>query len=174
MRTPGRLGHAAGDLGQRARRADADRRRQPDLALDRLGDRARGALDRRVAVDVAGRVVQALAAAEVQVELVDARGLDLGRAAHEHVAHPARVRRVDAVAGRQVDRPRRQPHRLADRHARAHAERAHLVAARGDHAAVAGRRADDHRLALERRVEQPLDRHEERVEIEARDAGRRH
>jgi len=57
--------------------------------------------------------------------------------------------------------------RLADRHPRAHAERARLVARRGHDAATAATPTDDDRHAAQARIEQPLDRHEERVEIEA-------
>jgi hypothetical protein len=48
-------------------------------------------------------------------------------------------------------------------------ELADLVAASGDHSPVARQGADDHRLADQARIEQPLDRDEEGVEVEAAD-----
>ena len=46
---------------------------KPELAIDRRGHLAHDAQDRRVVVGVAGAPVQPLAAAEVEVVLVDAR-----------------------------------------------------------------------------------------------------
>src|SRR5690606_5225210 len=46
-------------------------------------------------------------------------------------------------------------------------EGSHLVAAGGDHAALAGLPADDHGLAEERGIEQAFYGHEKRVQIEA-------
>ena len=62
---------------------------------------------------------------------------DHRRIAPRDLAHGARVGLVGVVARRHVDGVRRQARRGEQRHARAHAERAHLVAARGDDAALA-------------------------------------
>src|SRR5438094_899863 len=58
---------------------------------------------------------------------------------------------------------------VADRNAGADAERARLVARRGDDAPPAFAAADHHRFSAERRIEEALDGHEERVEIDAAD-----
>jgi len=71
---------------------------------------------------------------------------------------------------RNEDAVRCERGRIADREAGANAERARFVARGDDDAATALVPADDDGLPAERGIDQPLDRHEERVEIEAADA----
>jgi hypothetical protein len=100
--------------------------------------------------------------------LVDARG-DHDRAeAIDDLARAARVVGVLLVMpGHEHGVGGGALRRIADRHAGAHAERANLVARRRDDATAAATTTDDDRLPAQARIEQALDRHEERVEIEA-------
>ena len=117
--------------------------------------------------------VEAFAAGEIEEHLVDARDLRDGRVPLGDATHARRVVAVEAVARRQVHGLRRELEGALERHARAHAERANLVARRRDDAALPGTPADDHGLSDQARIEQPLDRHEERVQVQAADARRR-
>ena len=144
----------------------------PSIARRRRDHRC-PALRRGVPVRGAVPSVKPLAAREVQEHLVDAGDQHRRSEATRDLADAFRVGAVDLVSRGQIDRVRRELARLHQRHARLHAEPSYLVAGRGDHAAASRLTADDNRFALERRIEQALDRHEERIEIQAADPGRR-
>ena len=173
--------HHAARLGQRGRHlrhhpagGDARARGQPQLAVDRARELEHRAFDGGVAVRVVTRApVEALAAGEVEEHLVDAGHQHDRRVAPGDVAHALRVAAVGVAARRQIDGVRRQLPGLDQRHAGLHAQPAHLVAGRGHHAARARLAAHDDGLALQRRIEDALDRNEKRVEVQAADPGLR-
>ena len=110
--------------------------------------------------------VEPFAARKIEEHLVDARDLRDGRVPLGDPPHAAGVVTVHAMPRRKVDRVRRELRRLLHRHAGPHAERAHLVARRSDDTALSGQPADDDGFADETRIEEPLDRHEKRVQVQ--------
>ena len=138
-----RLGQPARHLRHRLARRDPRARRQPELAIDRRRHLAHDAEDRRVVVVAPRPPVQPLAAAEVEVVLVDARRDHDGAEALDDLARAPRVVAVRlVVAGDEHGVTGRAVGGLADRHPGAHAEGAHLVARRRHHARA---RRDAHR-----------------------------
>jgi hypothetical protein len=136
---------------------------------------AHGAENRRVVVGAPVTAIETLAAAEVDVVLVDARRDDDRAIALDDVARALRVRGVLLAVARHEDGVLRgELRRFADGHARAHAERARLVAGGRDDAASPATTTDDDGLTAQARIEQTLDGHEERVEIEAAHPRRPH
>ncbi|HSS02973.1 MAG TPA: hypothetical protein VLM79_38185 [Kofleriaceae bacterium] len=162
------LGEPARDLGHRLADRDASARRQPELAIDRIGHLAHHAQDRRIVVGVDRAPIHPLAAAEVDVVLVDAGGDDDRAVALDDLSRAIGVIGVlVAVPGHEDRVGGRALGGLSDRHPRAHAERAHLVARRRHDAAAAAAPTDDDRPPAQAGIEQALDGHEERVEIDA-------
>src|SRR5690606_42056690 len=128
------------------------------------------ALDRGVVRGILRFAVQALATGQVHVELVDARHSYDRRIALRDGHDTARIVGVHSLARRQEYGVGGESWGFGPRHAGAHAELSHLVAARGDYAALARATPDDDRLADEARIEQALDGYEEGVEIQAANA----
>jgi hypothetical protein len=127
------------------------------------------AIDLLVATPVLGLPIERLAAMEVDVLLVDARRDDDRTEALDNLASAARIGRVVLVVAGHEDRAGRERSRFSDRDARSDPEGARLVARGRDDAAPALVPSDDDGLVAKARIEQPLDRHEERVEVEAAD-----
>jgi hypothetical protein len=129
--------------------------------------RRRSALD--LARDVRARPVDP---GDVEIRLVDAAILHQRRDSLHHRLERRRVAVILREVDRQKNGRRTKLERGAQRHAGAHAERARFVGRRGDDAA--SRRvaapADDDRLALQVGTPQQLDRREERVHVEVKDA----
>jgi hypothetical protein len=167
------LGECARDLGHRAARRDARAGRQADAVLDFFRELAHHALDRAVEVPVPGQLIQAFAAREVEEHFVDARDLGNRSVPLSDAPNAVGVVPINAVARRQEDGVRCELGGASERDAGADAIRTHFVARRGHHAALPRMTPDDDRFAVEARIEQPLDRHEEGVEVEAADARRR-
>ena len=128
-----------GDLRHQLVRRHAHRGRElragADLSLDAARDADRVTLERETRGDVEKGLVQRQAFDHRRVFVKYREDLVRHLAVHRHA-------RPDA------DGMRTAAQRFADRHGRAHAELAHFVARRRDHAAVAGA-ADDDRLAAQ-------------------------
>ncbi len=190
-----RLVEIGRDLREELVRREADRRRKPgrgaDRRLDRLRERARAGRP-VVRVDVAGDRRGRRDVREVDVDLVDAAILDLGRDRAHGRLEQLRVALVRVEVGRQADRIGREPRRLHEPHAGIHAERARFVScgrrdsasdvfAQRREALLSGRRvarlapaaADDDGAAAQFRIAQELDRRIERVHVEMCDETRK-
>ena len=111
---------------------------------------------------------EALRAGDVEEGLVERDTLDERRERVEDVVDAPAVVGVDVVATRHEDGVGAQATGAHRRHRRPDAVGAGLVGAGRDHASVA-RATDDDRLALQRRIEQDLDRREERVHVDVQD-----
>jgi hypothetical protein len=168
-----RLGQARRHLRHDLARREAGARGETELVVDRSGELEDRTLDGNVAVLITTASVQTLAPGQVEEHLIDARDHHRGRVTARDLPYPFGVFAVRVAAGRQIDRVGCELAGLDQRHARLHAESSHLVARGRDHSAATGPTANDDRLALERRVEHTLDRHEESVQIEAADPGQR-
>ena len=109
-----------------------------------------------------------LDAGEVRVGLVEAHRLQAVELRAHELPHLARLLAVGGEVGRDDDRRRAQPPRLRGRHRRPDAELARLVG-RGGHDRARPGAGDDHRLALQVRALEQLDRGVERVAVEVGD-----
>src|SRR5687768_4798596 len=98
-------------------------------------------------------MVETFATREVEEHFVDARDLRDRRVVFGNRAYLRGVVPVKTVPGRQVDRAWRTPRRFGERHARAHSERARLVAARRDHTTLPWQAAHHDRLTHQARVQ---------------------
>ena len=110
-----------------------------------------------------------LGAADVQEGFVDGDRLEQWGVLAEDGHDLARHLGVAAALARDEHDLGAEAQRLGRGHGRVDAELARLVGRGGDHPAHLGPAADDHRHADQRGVVEPLDRHEEGVEVEVED-----
>ena len=107
----------------------------------------------------------------VEEGLVERQAFDHRRVLVKDREHLVRDLAVHRHARLDADGVRAAAQRLADRHRGAHAELAHFVAGRRDHAAIAGA-ADDQRLAAQLGSVALLHRRVERVHVDVQDGAR--
>ena len=155
-------GDEAGGLAE-VRAALGDQPVGPDAGRD---------LDAGLLVDLVDQLAQhpqrLLDAGEIGVGLVEAHRLQSVQLGAHELPDLARLLAVGGEVGRDDDRGRAQPARLGGGHRGADAELARLVGGGRDDRARPGA-GDDHRLALQLRAPDQLDRGVERVAVEVGD-----
>ena len=122
--------------------------------------------------DAHGVALEREARGHVEEGFVERQAFDHRRVLVKDREHLVRDFAVHRHARLHADGVRAAAQRLADRHGGAHAELAHLVAGRGDHAAIAGA-ADDDRLAAQARVVALFHGCVERIHVDVQDGARR-
>jgi hypothetical protein len=154
-----------GELGHQLGRAAADGDPHARLAMDRLADAPRGALERLV-------VVERLGAREVEVPLIDARTLDDRREAGEHRGDGAGGRAAGLARHRHAERVRTEADGLVDRHRGAHAVGPRLVGGGADDPPPTRAAPDDQQRCASRAlgIRHARDGDEERIGIGEEDA----
>ena len=123
----------------------------------------------RVCASCAGRAVVRLGAGDIQEGFVDGDRLEQRRVLAEDRHHLARHLGVAAAMARDEDGLGAEAQRLGGGHGGVDAELARLVGRGSDHPAHLGPAAHDDRHADQRGIVQPLDRHEEGVEVDVED-----
>jgi hypothetical protein len=150
-----------GDAGREARAGEAERGVEAQTPLELVAHRLRGA--RR------GRVGRALGS-EVDERLVGRGALDPSAGREKHGGDLFAEAAVSVEVPAAEDGERAQLPGPREGLARPDPGRARLLARRGHDAHAVPVAADDDRAPAEGRVEAPLDRDEERVEVDVQDA----